>query len=88
MKHTEKFWLDWADEIYANIWMGQIGEEKKLANHVHKNYAEFIVRACNCHYELLEACKKALHNIHGYTETPIKIRDQLKQAIAKAEGKE
>lgn len=54
---------------------------------VTSNRAEFIVRACNSHYDLLEACKKAVFNIHGYTELPIKARIQLQQAIAKAEGK-
>ena len=50
--------------------------------------AEFIVRACNAHYKLLKACKKALAEIQdpkrgptgpGYTD------EVLKQAISQAE---
>lgn len=57
--------------------------------------AKFIVRACNSHYELLEACKFMLSEMikvepcsdlpeyEGYK----KIRDILEQALQKAEGK-
>lgn len=43
--------------------------------------AAFIVRAVNSHYQLLEACKRALSMPDG-TLTP----DILANAIAKAEG--
>ena len=50
--------------------------------------AEFIVRACNSHYDLLEACEMMLRLIEGENldekfdgETEV-----LRDAIAKAEG--
>ena len=52
--------------------------------------AEFIVRACNSHYELLEACKRALPllRIGNKNNMFAFCADQLEQAIAKAEGKQ
>ena len=44
--------------------------------------AQFIVRACNAHYELLEACK-ALQMEAASRNCGLKIADD---AIAKAEG--
>lgn len=46
--------------------------------------AEFIVRACNSHYELLEAAKAALGD--GSDLRP-HVLEKLKKAISKAEGK-
>jgi len=51
-----------------------------------KANANFIIKACNSHYELLEACKSALNYINGdgYKNTIPK----LQQAINKVEGKD
>lgn len=48
-----------------------------------KANAEFIVRACNCHEELLEACKLAVSCMAGYEELLV-WRTQIKQALANA----
>jgi len=52
--------------------------------------AAFIVRAVNCHEELLQAAKDALEAM-GFGPSNKKhlhdIENQLEQAIAKAEGK-
>jgi len=53
---------------------------------------EFILRACNSHYELVEACKEAIDLLRDEWEgtSPNSIGNktirQLEQAIAKAEG--
>lgn len=44
--------------------------------------AEFIVKACNCHDDLLEACKMSLEYMPG---DYINEREALKQVIEKAE---
>lgn len=50
--------------------------------------AEFIVRACNSHYDLLEVCKEVRKHLSGVlTDEQAKTRRQLEQAIAKAERK-
>ena len=60
--------------------------------------AEFIVRACNSHDELLEACKALVQNLemewlpngYGQCDYPLSYRiiKNAKDIIAKAEGKE
>ena len=62
---------------------------KLLANLAIRDYAQFIVRACNCHYELLEKCKQALTIIRHLDRfgAYVSIRIEIEQAIAKAEGK-
>jgi hypothetical protein len=45
--------------------------------------AEFIVRACNAHYEMLEALK----SVRRYLEQINVTSHQLNVAIAKAEGR-
>lgn len=50
--------------------------------------AAFIVKACNCHEELVQACKAAhdmVRNCPGNWQT--QTADMLGMAIAKAEGK-
>jgi len=47
--------------------------------------AAFIVKACNCHDELLKAAKEALSIIEKYSDVPVHIF-ALKEAIAKAEA--
>lgn len=57
--------------------------------------AEFIVRACNCHDDLLAALRRQLANIErwldsGVVATPKEsksIYEQMKAAVAKAEGR-
>ena len=48
----------------------------------------FIVRAVNCHDELLAACKLSLKNVLSDTIAISTWRDMLRDAIAKAEGKD
>lgn len=68
---------------------GEMGSDEQRAN------AEFIVRACNCHDELVAACKLAFDNTPGdtmvYSEGThgdrVYITDVLRAAIANAEGK-
>lgn len=50
--------------------------------------AEFIVRAVNCHDELLAACKAALGSFEKYETqfTSHPLFGELRAAIAKAEG--
>jgi len=59
-----------------------------------KANAEFIVRACNNHDELLEALKEsqialydAMHAGHLSRSYGGKVMDKIEQAIAKVEGK-
>jgi len=55
--------------------------------------AEFIVRACNSHEDLLEAARKAktalfgMHEEEGWTSDDAKALELLINAIAKAEGR-
>ena len=58
--------------------------------------AKFIVRACNSHYELLEACKEAYELVKNECEAHDKgdisrgdftLLEELEDVIAKAEGK-
>ena len=66
-----------------------LGSPQRLAN------AEFIVRACNAHDELLAACKVAedyvLHHLNAPMGTRLVQRKAaiaaLRAAIAKAEGR-
>lgn len=53
--------------------------------------AEFIVRACNSHYDLLEACKAALDGLYSYRAldgncSAMSEKAKLEAAIQKAEG--
>lgn len=50
----------------------------------HKANAAFIVRACNCHDELVEALKH-IKSEYGYC-LPEKTMQKINKAIAKAEG--
>lgn len=84
--HTPTPWQSDNDVIFCNghfaiaktIKLG-IPEKESKAN------AAFIVRACNSHEELLEACKSALILIAPTDQKALKRK--LEQAIAKAEGK-
>ncbi len=58
------------------------------------NNAQFIVQACNSHYELIEACKRALsycvanfENDNTDKDDPaVAIADALEQALKQAKG--
>lgn len=53
--------------------------------------AAFIATACNCHDELVEACKMLIHFVPDGWEMPlgwVQVVAQAQQAIAKAEGGE
>ena len=63
--------------------LGTTDEEKQKAN------AEFIVRACNSHDELVKALKEiASYSPHCCEDCPCDyLRQVAEEAIAKAEGK-
>jgi len=89
MEHTQKWiarhendkhWIEDADHIpIANIF--DSGEEGKAK-------AEFIVRACNAHDGLVEACKLVYENLKPAYPSDHLCMKKLQQALAKAEGKE
>lgn len=55
---------------------------------VGKANAEFIVRACNTHYKLLDACKEVTEWFANKSEfVGAELNELIKAAIAKAEGK-
>jgi hypothetical protein len=62
--------------------------DKGIPSKLDRANAEFIVRACNSHDDLLEACKTALHEMRN-TVAPrdsfTDAVDQLDAAITKAE---
>ena len=98
MKHTPLPWL--ADNGDSEVWgifddngaelaylikLPSIEPSKEFDES--KANAEFIVRACNCHYDLLDSLKFAKSVIQSgecWTETCEKMIDKI---IAKAEGK-
>ncbi len=52
-----------------------------------KEDAEFIVRACNCHGELLEALRRVISwedHTNRLEPIPVPIADEIRAAIAKA----
>lgn len=78
VKHTQGKWTsadfkDYGAVLYLN--------GNRIADIKEGKHAEFIVRACNSHAELLRLCKEAL----GYANQDFYIR--LINVIAKAEGK-
>ena len=91
MKHTI---LPWRVTRGSHAYPLEItSESRTIAQIEHNNCeanAEFIVRACNSHYELLEACKRTVEmfdkNSIAMNELPYTYT-RLKQVIAKAEGK-
>lgn len=107
VKHTASPWhIVWHDDHIEG--RGIIRANVHVRNHKHeyvaltsefnsKNWkvdAEFIVRACNAHDDLLEAAKKAIKTMNFYMKSDLDRRmvdcdtfDELSAAIAKAEGK-
>ena len=84
MKHTELPWR--IKEGFSSIvgpnnkWVAAVQPEE-LFN------AEFIVRACNSHYELLEAVQMTLDALNAQVPYSSVLKETLKKAIAKADGK-
>ena len=65
------------------------GEINHPDNDESRGNAAFIVLACNCHDELVEACKMLIHFVPDGWPMPlgwIQVVAQAEQAIAKAEG--
>lgn len=108
MNHTPTPWYVSGLEIATNLNMPYGKKNRHIAS-VTDHYphgtpqdhatAEFIVRACNCHDELVEACKEA-YNLIGILDEHANIWASeaelnrciietdytLKQALAKAQG--
>lgn len=84
-EHTELPW-----EIDFPI--GILGKNREIVCDFTSLYvkdADFIVRACNSHYELLEVAKELLFNSDndGYWATNIELlRNKAREALQKAEG--
>lgn len=80
-KHTElplRTYPAYLDEIIVDKYGHLIANCSNQAN------AAFIVRACNCHDELVEALKH-IKSEYGYC-LPEKTMQKINKAIAKAEG--
>lgn len=77
------------DEPYYEIWHGKIGDwdRKLIAEYVKEANAEFIVKACNSHDELVKACERILPTIVVNHMNGAAFNN-FKQALAKAGGKE
>lgn len=92
-KHTPLPYHHWtggkiiSDNHDAGEYYGWYGKPVVQANN--PETAEFIVRACNSHYELLKIIRKAaedLKDAESLYDDKI-IINYLEEAIAKAEGK-
>ena len=94
MKHTQGEWKlhDMEDNVIVGVDHISIADvnAKSRKKEENKGNAEFIVRACNSHYELKEACENLLMRIAIYANLTISPNDseliRARQAIAKAEG--
>ena len=74
-------------QIPSNCWIASVDSWDGLVNN--NADSEFIIRACNSHYELLEALKrvKLFYQSYGYDEsTGASSYKAICQAIEKAEG--
>jgi hypothetical protein len=66
---------------------------KTPRHHAHAN-GEFIVRACNSHYQMLDVLERAEMLVGGYVETDVlpdmchfvEVLEGFRAAIAKARG--
>ena len=69
--------------------MVRIGEEKEKMSITYRDLVEEVKKLTSENIELLEACREALELIeYGSKIIPVfKIKDHLRQAINKAEGK-
>ena len=61
-------------------------EIASLASGIPLSVAEFIVHACNAHYDLLRACQEVVGNVDAFqhTGTRVIILRNLEAAMAKA----
>lgn len=99
-KHTQLPWSN--DPMQPTIWAND-GDTKvaTIADLPWKNgksnwmeeqaNAEFIVRACNSHYELVESAREALGMIEYHCADNPRFQfvlQHLKKALASAQGKE
>jgi len=99
-KHTPGPWsVGTGLRTSAGKGIGFIAEIKTLPNRDYQQMeanADFIVRACNSHDELLEAlkeCLKAVNTVIAFSDMAgheslsfIRVKKMAEQAIAKAEG--
>lgn len=83
-KHTPLPWQADGEVVYTTV-----GEDETVADCWEASDAEFIVRACNAHDDLLEACKAArsiIDEFHGGTIQGDIVLTRLNDAISHAEG--
>lgn len=76
-------WIMGSDECWAALVCGD-NDSTAIAN------KDFIVRACNSHYELLKVCKvvlATLPHMGGSERATFHLVKDLEAAIAKAEGR-
>ena len=94
-KHTSGKWEAWKDgSVIAKFKTGQsckVAESNDLflIDGTAEANAQFIVKACNNHYQLLEACKKVSEQLERYTDIEglCLSRRLLKDTIAHVESK-
>ena len=79
------------DNVWCIYW-GDINVGRILGEHEGEAEAtaQYIVKACNSHAELLEACKTVNKDISRFRSTYVRpvTLEKIRQAIAKAEGGE
>ena len=83
-KHTPLPWQADGEVVYTTV-----GEDETVADCWEASDAEFIVRACNAHDELLAACKAMQIVLRSGPTTGKDLSYELglaRAAIAKAEG--
>jgi hypothetical protein len=89
-KHTALPWAAEFDAIYVPHEGAVAHADTERPEH--RANAAFIVKAVNCHYDLLAALKKCADFIESLPYQPsihpsTKAQDAARDAIAKAEGK-
>lgn len=88
-KHTPGPWYQHRtkDKVYANVRSANVGciaDCGSRSDSIAQANAAFIVRACNSHDKLLEACKTALWELQGNLEHGT-AKPIIEAAIAEAE---
>jgi hypothetical protein len=75
-----------SQELSANMVAGIFGDVEGGEDTAKAN-AEFIVRACNSHYELLEALEIALDAVKKYPDHPMTASEVvMRRALRKVRG--
>jgi len=94
VKHTPLPWVSKGRYIGGPMHMSYVGEVRDENGNwsdtaKSRDDAAFIVRACNSHYDLLEAAKWAEAAISPFSKDPAGKSGiaKLRAAIAKAEGR-